>query len=293
MASTIQAQPSPQEIRRQINAYIMDTKGSVESVREVKDIRIPGPGGDLALRTYLPQGNGPFPLLVFMHGAGWVAGNLDTHDNVCRYLCNRVPCTGVSVAYRLAPESKFPAALNDAYAATVWAAKHAEQLNADSSRLAVAGDSSGANLAAAVCLIARNQAGPPIIFQLLVNPALDMTAYDAPGFENMKWFREQYLNGEQDYTRPYASPPFAHDLSGLPQALIITGEHDGLRDEGQRYATQLSQAGVFVNDYCQRGMGHLSAMYARANPGAREALDLSVVALRAALRKKGSPVSIA
>jgi acetyl esterase len=286
MTSTIQEDPSPQEIREQINAYIMDTKGSAESVQEVEDIRIPGPAGDLALRTYVPQGNGPFPVLVFIHGAGWVAGNLDTHDNACRYLCNRVPCTVVSVDYRLAPESKFPAALNDAYAATVWAASHAQQLNADSSRLAVAGDSSGANLAAAVCLIARNQSGPSIIFQLLVNPALDMTAYDAQGFENMKWFRAQYLNGEQDYTTPYASPPFANDLSGLPHAFIITGEHDGLRDEGQRYATKLSSAGVFVNYYCQRGMGHLSAMYARATPDAREALDLSVITLRAALRTK-------
>ena len=285
MTSAIQEQPSPQEIRNQLNAYIMGTEGSAESVQQVEDIRIPGPGGDLTLRTYGPQGDGPFPLLVFMHGAGWVAGNLDTHDNVCRTLCNRAQCTVVSVDYRLAPESKFPAALNDAYAATVWAAGHAQELSADSSRLAVAGDSSGANLAAAVCLMARDQGDPSIIFQLLVNPALDMTAYDAPGFENMKWFREQYLNGEGDYTNPYASPPFAGDLSDLPQALILTGEHDGLREEGQRYATKLSQAGVFVNYYCQRGAGHLSALFARAAPDAREALGLSVAALRAALRK--------
>ncbi len=291
MISSTHEQPSPQEIRGQINAYIMNTEGNAESVHKVEDIRIPGPGGNLALRTYLPPGNGPFPLLVFLHGAGWVAGNLDTHDHICRYLCHRVPCAVVSVDYRLAPEEKFPAALEDAYAATAWAANHALQLRADSSRLAVAGDSSGANLAACTCLMARDQSKPAILFQLLVNPALDMTAYDAQGFENMRWFRDQYLNGDQDRTNPYASPPFADDLSGLPQAFIITGEHDVLREEGQRYATQLVEAGVFANEYCQRGMGHLSAMYARATREAQEALDLSVVTLRAALRGTGSPMA--
>ena len=178
MAQTTQAQPSPQEIRAQLNAYIMGTQGSTEPVHRVQDRRIPGPGGDLPLRIYLPQGNGPFPVLVFIHGAGWVAGSLDTHDNVCRYLCSRVPCTVVSVGYRLAPESRFPAALDDAYAATVWAADHARQLDGDGGRLAVAGDSSGANLAAAVCLIARDRKGPPIRFQLLVKAILDLGGAD-------------------------------------------------------------------------------------------------------------------
>jgi acetyl esterase len=285
MTSPPQELPPPQEIRRQINAYIVGTEGCTDPVQEVKDVCIPGPGGDLPLRTYLPQGSGPFPLLVFVHGAGWVAGNLDTHDNLCRHLCNRVPCAVVSVDYRLAPEHRFPAALHDTYAAIAWAADHARQLNADGNRLAIAGDSSGANLTAAVCLMARDRDGPSILFQLLVNPALDMTAYDAPGFENMRWFRDQYLNGEQDQREPYASPSFADDLNDLPPALIITGEHDELRAEGQEYATKLSQAGVFVNHYCQRDTGHLSALYARATPGAREALDLSVVALRAAFHQ--------
>jgi acetyl esterase len=284
MTSGSHEQPSPREIREQINAYIMGTEGSAEPVQAVKDTGLPGREA-LGLRTYTPQGKGPFPLLVFMHGAGWVAGNLDTHDNVCRYLCARVPCVVVSVDYRLAPEFKFPAALDDAYAATGWAAQHTEELNADRDHLAVAGDSSGANLAAAVCLRARDQEGPSIAFQLLVNPALDMTAYDAPGFENMKWFRDQYLNGQADHHKPYASLLHAPDLGGLPPALIVTGEQDNLREEGERYANRLRQADVFVNYYCQRGMGHLSALYARAHPEAREALDLSVVALRAAFGK--------
>jgi acetyl esterase len=219
-----------------------------------------------------------------MHGAGWVAGDLDTHDNACRYLCARVPCAVVSVDYRLAPEHKFPAALDDVYAATLWAWENAAQLGADAHRLAVAGDSSGANLAAATCLRAREEGRPTIAFQLLVNPALDMTAYDAPGFDNMRWFRDQYLTGQADLRNPYASPVCATDLSGLPPALIVTGEEDNLRAEGERYADRLRHAGVFVNAYCQRGAGHLSALYARANAEAREALDLSVLALRAALQ---------
>jgi acetyl esterase len=276
-------QLSPQDARAQIDAYIMGTEGNTQAVKEVRNVQIPGPGGELALRTYTPQASGPLPLVVYIHGAAWVAGSLDTHDNVCRCLCNGVPCTVVSVGYRLAPEHKFPAALDDAYAATVWAADHAGQLGADVGRLAVAGDSAGGNLAAAVCLMARDQAGPSVVFQLLVNPALDWTAYDAEGFQEMKWCREQYLNGEEDYARPYASPLSADDLSDLPQAFIITGEQDALRDEGERYAGRLREAGVFVNYYCQKGMGHLSGLYARAAAEAQEALDLSVTVLRAAL----------
>ena len=147
----------------------------------------------------------------------------------------------------------------------------------------MAGDSSGANLAAAICLLTRYQDGHSIVFQLLVNPALDLTAYEAPGFENMRWFQDQYLRGTADQRDPYASPVFAGDLGGLPPALIVTGEEDNLRAEGERYAARLREADVFANDYCLRGAGHLSALFARASVEAQEALDLSVVALRAAL----------
>jgi acetyl esterase len=290
MASTPLWQLSPQEIRAQIDTTIMDIEGNTEPVKEVSDVQISGPGGGFALRTYRPEGGGPLPVVVYVHGAGWVAGNLDTHDNVCRYLCNRVPCAVVSVGYRLAPEHRFPAAIDDAYSAAVWAANHAGQLQADTDRLAVAGDSAGGNLAAAVCLRARDQLGPSITFQLLVNPALDWTAYDAAGFEEMKWCREQYLNGVEDYAKAYASPVLADNLSDLPQTFIITGEEDVLRDEGERYARKLTEAGVFVNIYCQKGMGHLSGLYARAAGEAQEALDLSVAVLRAALNRRQSTV---
>jgi len=286
MASTPLWQLSPQDIRAQIDTTIMATEGHTEPVKEIGDVQIPGHGGALPLRTYSPEASGALPLVVFIHGAAWVAGSLDTHDNVCRYLCSKVPCAVVSVGYRLAPEHRFPTALDDAYMATVWAANHAPQLQADAGRLAVTGDSAGGNLAAAVCLRARDEQGPPITFQLLVDPALDWTAYDAAGFEEMKWCREQYLRGEEDYTDPYASPVLAGDLRDLPQAFIITGEQDVLRDEGERHARGLREAGVFVNYYCQRGMGHLSGLYARAAAEAQEALDLSVTVLRAALSQR-------
>ena len=180
--------------------------------------------------------------MVYLHGAGWVAGDLDTHENVCCYLSNRVPCVVVAVNYRLAPEHKFPAALEDAYAATVWAAGHADQLNADAERLVIAGDSAGANLAAAVCLMAKERQSPLIVFQLLVNPALDMTAYEGEGFEQLRWFRMHYFN-EENSINPYASPLLATDLSDLPPVLIIASEYDVLRGEAERFAERLGGQG--------------------------------------------------
>jgi acetyl esterase len=254
-----------------------------EPVERVENLTISGPGGDLSLRLYTPAGSGAWPLVVYIHGAGWVAGNLDTHDNVCRCLANRTPSVVVSVCYRLAPEHPFPAALEDAYAALVWAAKAAASINADAGRLAVAGDSSGGNLAAALCLMARDRGRPAIAFQLLVNPALDMTAYDAPGFEEMRWFRDQYLRDERDQINACASSLLADDLRGLPTAFILVGERDNLRVEGERYAARLREAGVFVNLYCQQGKGHLGPTFARASSEAREAVELSAVVLRAHL----------
>lgn len=272
---------SPQQHRRDLNQRIMALPAASEPVERVETLTIPGPGGGLPLRLYTRVASGPLPLVVYIHGAGWVAGNLETHDNVCRCLANRTPSVVVSVDYRLAPEHRFPAALEDAYAAIVWAAQKPASINADAGHLAVAGDSSGGNLAAAACLMARERGGPAIAFQLLVNPALDMTAYDAPGFEEMRWFREQYLRDERDQRHAYASPLWASELRGLPPAFVLVGERDNLRAEGERYAARLREAGGFVNLYCQQGKGHLGPAFARASSDAREAVELSVAVLRA------------
>ena len=270
---------SPQRFRRDLDAHILKVGAAAERLGRVDDLTIPGSGGDLPLRLYHPCGQEPMPLLLYLHGAGWVAGSLDTHDNICRCLAKRAHCLVLSVGYRLAPEHRFPAALEDARAALLWAVAEARHLKIDVSRLAVAGDSAGGNLAAALCLMCRDQGGPAIAFQLLINPALDMTAYDAPGFEEMRWFREQYLRDERDRGNVYASPLLAGDLRGLPPAFILVGERDNLRAEGERYAARLREAGSTVCLYCQEGVGHLGPAYARASSAAREAVALSVTVL--------------
>lgn len=219
------------------------------------DLRMPGPGGDLTLRVYRPQGEGPFPVLVYFHGGGFVLGNLDSHSHICRELVVRSGAMVVSVDYRLAPEHPFPAAVDDAYAAVCWIAAHAAEFGGDGSRLAVGGDSAGGNLATLCCLRCRDEGGPVIRFQLLAYPGTDLESTlpsrrdNAQGYfltaDAIAWFFSQYLAGA-DPKHPWVSPLHAPDLSRLPPALMITAEYDPLRDEGEAYAARLAQAGVKV-----------------------------------------------
>jgi acetyl esterase len=274
----------PKEARDQINAYIMALDTDIEPVWKISDTSIPYENHQVPIRIYQPEGDGPFPLLIFIHGAGWVAGNLETHDNICRCLSARAACVVLSVDYSLAPEHKFPVPLEESYHAYVWALENADVINIDPDRVAIAGDSSGGNIGAAVCLAARERGHSKIIFQLLVNPALDLSAYEGEGFTQMKWFREQYIRDENDIRNPYGSPLLAEDLGGLPPAFIITGEHDSLNLEGEAYARRLCDAGVSANVYRQANKGHLSGDFARATAGAEEAVDLCVAVLKAAFK---------
>ena len=215
----------------------------------VEDRAIPGPGGDIPVRIYQPTNATDHSLLVWYHGGGWVIGDLDGADVTCRELAARSGSVVVSVDYRLAPESRYPAAHEDCYAATVWAAEHAAELGADASKLAVGGDSAGGNLAAVVSLRARDEDGPAIGFQLLVYPVTDhdygTDSYrdNADGYlltrDGMVWFWDHYLGPDGDGSHPHASPLRAEDLSGLPPAHVITAEYDPLRDEGEAYAKRL------------------------------------------------------
>ncbi len=235
-------------------------------VAHVEDRLIPGPGGEMPVRIYTPAGDGPFPVLVYFHGGGWVVGNLETVDSLCRAATNVVPCIVVSVNYRHGPEHKFPAAADDAYAATVWVAQNATTFNGDPARLAVGGASAGANLAAVTCLRAREQGTPAIIFQLLTVPATNFSFDTVSHQENgtgygltrsvMEWFRDHYLNSPEDGLHPDASPLLAEDLSHLPPAFVMTAEFDPLRDEGEAYAERLRQAGVPVTCTRYEGMVH-------------------------------------
>jgi acetyl esterase len=217
---------------------------------------IDGPGGPLRIRIYTPLGTGPFPLLVFFHGSGFVLCSLDTHDGMCRNLCAGAACVVASVDYRLAPEHKFPAGIDDCLHATHWAVAHAAALGADPARVAIAGDSAGATMAAVTALRLREAAGGPgLCGQLLLYPVTD---YHTPGTrsyetnaegygltrDTMKWFWAHYLTDPSEAAHPHASPLRATDLSGLPPALVITAEYDPLCDEGELYAQRLRAAGV-------------------------------------------------
>jgi acetyl esterase len=228
---------------------------------------IGGQGGPLRIRTYTPQGTGPFPLLVFFHGSGFVLCSLDTHDGMCRNLCAGAGCVVASVDYRLAPEHKFPAGSEDCLQATRWAATHAAALGADASRIAVAGDSAGGNMAAVTALRLRDEGGPALRGQLLLYPVTDYYTPGTPSYEEnaegygltrdtMKWFWDHYLRHPSEGAHPHASPLRAPDLSGLPSTLVITAEYDPLRDEGEFYAEKLKAAGVPTAVTRYNGVNH-------------------------------------
>lgn len=230
-----------------------------------EDRRIPGPGGEIRIRIYRPQGASG-AALVYVHGGGWVLGNLDTHNNQCRNLAQAAGCVAIAVDYRVAPEHRFPAAAEDAYAAAAWVSANAAELALDPKRMAVGGESAGGNLAAAACLMARDRGGPPIAQQWLAYPVLDRS-FDTPSYrenatglglerETMRWFWDHYLGPDQDGSGPYASPLRARTMAGLPPAIVVTCEYDVLRDEGNAYADRLAKEGVPVELRCLPGVNH-------------------------------------
>jgi len=237
--------------------------------------------GDLPVRVYWPPGErAARPVVVYFHGGGFTLCTLDTHDLVCRLICADADVIVVSVDYRLAPEHPYPAAVEDAYSATRWVHEHARELGADPGRLVVAGDSAGGNLAAVTCLKARDEGGPPIALQVLIYPVTD-AAQDAPSHaENadgyfltaahMRWYWDCYQPDHARRAEPYSSPINA-DVRGLPPALVITAEHDPLRDEGEAYAERLRAAGVDTRSVRYAGMFHGFFGLGSILPAAKEA----------------------
>jgi acetyl esterase len=244
------------------------------------------------VRVYTPEGSPPFPIVVFFHGGGWVVGTLDTYDPLCRALAAVTPAVVVSVDYRLAPEHRWPAAVEDAYAATEWASRNAAALGGAQHRLAVAGDSAGGNLAAVVALGARDRGGPAIGFQLLVYPVLDAAGDTASWREyadgyhltadGMRWYWDHYLGGA-DGAAPDASPLRAAFVGGLPPALVIGAEYDILRDEGEAYAARLAEAGVDASASRHAGVVHGFVRWRAVTGAAEDALQEAAAALRSAL----------
>jgi acetyl esterase len=228
-------------------------------VAVTRDLQAPGPHGGIPLRLYRGTGTpagARLPTLVFFHGGGWVLGDLDSHDVVCSTLANDAGCCVVSVDYRMGPEDKVPAAVDDSAAAVAWIASQAEVLAIDPARLAVGGDSAGGNLAAVMALMARDGDLPALCYQLLIYPVTDLTGSQlsfqriAQGLPlttaTMLWFREHYVRSEADHKDWRASPLHASDLAGTPPAFVLTVSHDPLADEGILYAKRLERAGVRV-----------------------------------------------
>ncbi len=225
-----------------------------EPLARIENRTIPGPAGEIPVRIYAASSEPGLPVLVYYHGGGWVLGDLDTHDGTTRALAKLIDGIVVSVDYRLAPEHKFPAAIDDAYAAAAWVVENAASIGGDPERVAIGGDSAGGNLTACVALKARDLGKPRLVHQLLVYPVtdarFDTQSYrdNAEGYfltrSDMEWFWNHYLRGPEDANDPYASPLRAKDLRGLPPATVITAEFDPLRDEGEAYAARLKEVGV-------------------------------------------------
>jgi len=284
---------SPEDARKAFDLLAQLSGLKPEAVAKVEDRLIPGPGGQIPVRFYTPQGRAPFPVLVFFHGGGFVIGSIELYEEFCRALTNGAGCIVISVGYRLAPEHKFPAAVEDCYAATKWVAVNAKAIGGDSMRIAVGGDSAGGNLAAVVALMVRDKGTVPLVFQLLMYPATNL-AHDtlsaqqnANGYfltrDDMFWFRSLYLSNDADRNNPYASPLQAQDLHGLPPALVITAEYDPLRDEGEAYAARLREAGVTTACTRYDGMihGFLSLPFDQGKKGRQQV----IAALRSAFSK--------
>ncbi len=258
----------PREARALYRERRFYTQPAPPDIGEVRDLSMPGPAGEIPLRLYRPLGSAAqarLPVLVYYHGGGWVIGDLDTHDTLCRELANGSGCAVVSVDYRMGPEHKFPAAVEDCVVATRWVAAQAATLGADAARIAVGGDSAGGNLAAVVAITLRDAGGPPLVFQALAYPATDQRMDSAShakfgeGYlltrDNMLWYRDNYL-APADYDDWRASPLRAADLARLPPAHIITAGYDPLLDEGRAYSERLLAAGVPVLYECFEGMAH-------------------------------------
>lgn len=284
-------QMEPAQCRQAINGLMGMMPPSAAVLGSVRDTHIAGPAGELKLRIYTPAGSGPFPILMYFHGGGFVIGDLDTFDTLCRETAAGAGVVMVAVDYRLAPEHPFPAASDDCLAATRWAAAHAGEIGGDSSRIGVSGDSAGGNLAAVTALRLRDEGGPALKAQLLIYPVVDADpdAYpsmteNADGYlltrADMNWFVGHYVRDPAALASPVLRPIKATSHAGLPPALVITAEFDPLRDEGNAYAARLAAAGVAVEHRCYEGAIHGFYTFFGALTLGRTALDQGIAWLK-------------
>lgn len=255
----------PPEEARELRSGFFDQDEPIVEVGNVENRTIPGPAGDIPVRIYTPETDGPHPVVAYFHGGGFVLGNLDSHDAPCRVITKDAEAIVVSVDYRLAPEHPFPAPVEDCYAATEWLAENASEFDGDAKRLAVAGDSAGGNLSAVVALAARDRDGPDIAHQMLVYPVTDYRESNhrdgdypsrienAEGYflteDSMAYFEKHYVPSWAHTPNPYLSPLAAASHADLPPATVVTCGFDPLRDEGIAYVDALESAGTPVTHH--------------------------------------------
>ncbi len=287
---------SPADARRVYRERRAYSQPEPPAMAEVRDLAAPGPHGDVPLRLYRPLGSAAgavLPVLVYYHGGGWVIGDLDTHDTLCRELSNGAGICVIAVDYRMGPERRFPAAVDDCIAATRWVSDNAAALKVDAARLGVGGDSAGGNLAAVVAIAARDAGNPPIRHQLLIYPATDQrrisNSYNANGQgylltkDTMQYFHDHYLVDNQHDLDWRASPLLCDNLAKLPPALVITAGYDPLRDEGLQYAAALTAAGNSAVHVCFERQIHGFITMGRVLDDANTAVRLCAAELRRAL----------
>jgi acetyl esterase len=285
-------QLSPDEARKAFESLRLPIPP--EPVAEIENRTIPGPADPLPVRIYRAEGiSTAAPAVVFFHGGGWVIGDLESHDNFCRALANRTRAVVVAIDYRLAPEHRYPAAAEDCYAATCWVAEHGAEIGVDGSRIAIAGDSAGGNLAAAVALMARDRGAPALRHQVLIYPVADHD-FGTPSYrdnascylltrDDMQWFWQHYVPDEAQRNEAYASPLRAEKLDGLPPATVVTAEYDPLRDEGEAYAARLRASGVPTVATRYDGQVHGFVSLFEVFDQGKVAVEQIATALRAAL----------
>ena len=286
---------TPDEARRLYRERRAFTQPAPPAVGEVRELQAEGPHGAIPLRLIRPLGaaaDARLPVLVYYHGGGWVIGDLETHDTLCREIANGAGCAVIAVDYRLGPERRFPVAVDDCLAATYWIAAHADELGLDATRLAVGGDSAGGNLAAVVSLAARDAGDLAIAFQLLIYPATDMRAIapshtrNGEGYlltaDTIAYFRGHYIDAPQ-YEDWRASPLLHADLRRLPPALVLTAGFDPLRDEGAQYAQALTAAGNRASYVCFERQVHGFILMGKVLDEANTAVALCAAELKRAL----------
>ena len=280
----------PVEEARKAAYGMLALAGEPEAVARVEDRRIAVRSGEITIRVYTPEGDGPFPGVIYLHGGGWVICDLETHDPVCRAISRRASAVVVAVDYHLSPEQKFPVALEDSEDATRWVSANAATLGIDPTRLALAGDSAGGNMAAVVAARARDNGGPALALQVLVYPVTNLSSSDTASQKefaedhfltaaSMHWFASLFLAQPEDTRNPHASPALLEDLRGVAPALVITAECDPLRDEGEAYARRMQEAGVPVTLSRYDGTIH-PFLNMLVTPDAQKAIDEIASAVR-------------